>query len=82
MAEHNKNSISPFLVNRQKEGAEKALFKVIAALFPERLHFFFSYSLVSRASANPSIAYFCAKMFDSHSKRYDNSEVTPRRLKA
>jgi len=54
MAKQNINPISPFLVIRQLEGAEKALIKLTAALFPEELHFSFSFGLVFRASANPS----------------------------
>jgi hypothetical protein len=40
MAKQNLNPFSPFLVNKQKEGAEKALIKLTAALFPEWLHSF------------------------------------------
>jgi hypothetical protein len=43
MAKQNLNPFSLFLVNWQQEGAEKALkIKMIAALFPERLHSSFS----------------------------------------
>jgi hypothetical protein len=40
MTRQNQNSISPFLVIKQQEGAEKALIKLNAALFPEELHSF------------------------------------------
>jgi hypothetical protein len=40
MAKQNLNYLSPFLVNKQKEGAEKALIKITAALVPELQSFF------------------------------------------
>jgi hypothetical protein len=49
MAEQN-NNLSPFLVFSQfgmLEGAEKALIKLNAALFPEELHSLFSSTLLS-----------------------------------
>jgi hypothetical protein len=42
MSKQNQKSISPFLVIKQTEGAEKALIKLNAALFPEMLHSLFS----------------------------------------
>jgi hypothetical protein len=42
MRQQNQKPISPFLVIGQQEGAEKALIKLTAALFPEVQHSFFS----------------------------------------
>jgi len=50
MEKRNQNSISPFLVNNQfsmLEGAEKALIQINAALFPEKQHSLFSFSLTA-----------------------------------
>jgi hypothetical protein len=51
-------SIFPFLSPKPKKTRKKGLkrlwaCKVTAAVFPEKLHIFFSFSLVPRASANP-----------------------------
>jgi hypothetical protein len=40
MTKQNQKSISPFLVNKQTEGAEKALIKVTTVLSLEKLHSF------------------------------------------
>jgi len=47
MAKQNPNPFSPFLVKLQKEGAEKALIKLNAALFAEWLPSLFSSTLFS-----------------------------------
>jgi len=47
MTKQNQNPISPFLVSKAVEGAEKALIKLTAALLLEELHSFFSFSLIA-----------------------------------
>jgi hypothetical protein len=53
MTTPNQNSFSPFLVIRQTEGAEKALIKITAALFPEEVHSFSPKVYVLRSLSKP-----------------------------